>query len=104
MILYIGVGGLEKSYSNSNNVFKYSNAIRDYGVEKTHPGDRSNVYGYNRHCDDNTGDDVLVSCSDTYKQWRTECHNMMLDDQMQYDNSKDSRAHMCENYEREKHI
>ena len=62
------------------------------------------MYRYNRHCDDNTGDDVLGSYSDTYKQWRTEGHNMMLDDQMQYDNSKDSRADMCENYEREKNI
>ena len=26
---------------------------------------------------------------------------MMLDDQMQYENSKDSRAGMCEDYERE---
>ena len=93
------------SYSNSNNVFKNSNAIRVYCVEKpNHAGDRSNVYDDNRHCDDNGGDDVLGSCSDTYKEWRTECHNMMFDDQMLYENSKDSRADMCENCEREKNI
>ena len=63
------------------NVFKNSNAIRVYCVGKlNHPRDRSNIDDVNRHCDDNAGDDVLGSCSDTYKEWRTECHNMMLDD------------------------
>ena len=55
-----------------------------------HPRDRSNVYDDNRHCDDEVDDDVLGSCLDTYNEWSTECPNMMLDDQMQYENSKDS--------------
>ena len=74
------------SYSNSNN----------------HPGDRSNVYDDNRHCDDDVDDEVLGSCLDTYKEWSTEFLNTMLDDQMQYENSKDSRAGMFDDYGREK--
>ena len=58
----------------------------------------------NRHCDDDADDDVLGSCSDTYKEWSTECHNMMLDAQMQYENSKNSRAGICEDYDREKYL
>ena len=54
------------SYFNSNKRFKNSDAIRDYGVGKhNHPGDRSDVYGDNRHSDDDA-DEVLGSCSDTY--------------------------------------
>ena len=69
MIQYIGVVVLEMSYSNSNNVFKNSDAIRVYGVGKhNHPGDRSKVYDDNRHCDDDVDDDVLGSCLDTYKE------------------------------------
>ena len=74
------------------NVFKNLDTIRVYGVEKhNHPRDRSNVYDDNRHCDDEVDDDVLDSCLDTYKEWSTEYPNMMLDDQMQYVNSKNSR-------------
>ena len=87
------------SYSNSNNVFKNSDTIRIYGVGKhNHPGDRSNVNDDNRHCDDEVDDDVLDSCLDTYMEWSTECPNMMLHDQMQYENSKDSRAGMFADY------
>ena len=83
------------------NVFKNFDTIRVYAVGKhNHPGDRSNVYVDMRHCDD----DVLGSCLDIYKEWSTECPNMMLDDQMQYENSKDSRAGMFDDYEREKNI
>ena len=49
------------------NVFKNSNAIGVYGVGKhNHPGNRSDVYDDNRHCDDDADDDVLGSCSNTY--------------------------------------
>ena len=52
------------------------------------------TYDDNRHCDDEVDDDVLYSWLDTYREWSTECPTMMLDDQIQYENSKDSRAGM----------
>ena len=78
-------------------VFKNSNSIRVYCVGKhNYPCDRSNVHDDNRHSDDDADDDVLGLCSDTYKECSTECPNMMLDDQMLYDNSNNSRNGMCE--------
>ena len=86
-------------------VFKNLDTIRVYGVGKHNlPGDRSNVYEDNRHCEDDGDDDVLGSCLDTYKELSTECPNMMLDDQMQCEKSKDSRAVRFDDYEREKNI
>ena len=51
------------------NVFKNSDTIRVYGVGKhNHPGDRSNVYDDNTHCNDDFDDDVLGLCLDTYTE------------------------------------
>ena len=87
------------------NVFKNSNAITVYGVGKhNHPGDRSNVYDDNRNCDDDADVCVLGSYSGTYKEWSTECPNMMLHDQKQYEKSKDTQTGMYDDYERQKNI
>ena len=87
------------------NVFKNSDTNRVYDVGKHNdPGDRSDVYDDNRHCDDDFDDDLLGSYSDTYIKWSTECSNRMLDDEMQYEKSKDSRAGLSDDYEREKNL
>ena len=43
-------------------------------------------------------------CSDAHRKCSTECSNMILDKQMQYENSKDIRAGMCDDYKREKNL
>ena len=87
------------------NVFKNSDTIRVFGVGKhNHPVDRSNVYDDNRHGVDDVDDDVLGSYLVSYRKSGTECPNMLLDDQMQCENSKESRAGMFDDSERETNI
>ena len=72
-------------------------------VASIHLNDHSSdVYDDNRHSDDDADDEVLGTCSDIYIKWSNVCPNTMLDDQMQYEKSKDSRAGMCDDYERGK--
>ena len=104
MIPYIGVFGKCHTPIRTN-VFKNVDAIRVYGVGKhNHPGDRPDVHDDSRNSDDDADDEVLGSCSDTFTKWSTECPNGMLDDEMQYEKSKDSLADVCDDYERETNI
>ena len=87
------------------NDFKNSDAIRvDVVGNHNHPGDRPDAYDDNRRSDNDADDEVLGTCSDTYIKWSNRCPNRTLDDKMQYEKSKGSRAGMCDDYEREKNI
>ena len=66
--------------------------------------DGSNVDNDDKLCDDDVDDAIVDMCSNTNQKVSGECPNITLDNQRQYENSKNRRAAMREDYERETNL